>query len=264
MPAWLSPRVRLGATVLLIVLIACAIVLTPYLFHDEADAPDSLTSASATVDLSASSSPSLPRRATSHPFIPVAYPHSNELSLPTNSDTYASDSDSESDPSAETTAEPVIDWLGQNPLAGQGIAWPLSDCLDCGPTPRQPRQFTHLLFFEITPGGAPGGGGGGGAAGPTELPPVTVTDFEPPTTAGDGPGDGTSTPPGPENGPPDGRTGPDQPNGPKGPGDPGDPIGPDPHEPPVVQVPEPASFVMAGAGALSFMIRAHLSRKRQR
>jgi PEP-CTERM motif len=272
MPAWLSPRVRLGVTVSLIVLIACAIVLTPYLFHDDADAPGSLTSESASIDLLPSSPPPpvLPRsvRPAIDGLVPLSLPPSREASLPNGSDTYASEAATDSSP--DDAAKPVPDWFEPSALAAQGIPWSSIDCVDCGPTPSQVAMLKQQPIY-LSPGGGSGGGGGGGLAAPSMVSPATVTDVEPPTAQGDGPGDGPSTPPGPPgNGPnpptnpPTTPVAPTDPHGPEGPGDPGDPIEPDPHEPPVVQVPEPASLVMAGAGALSFMIRGHLSRKRPR
>jgi hypothetical protein len=269
MPAWLSPRVRLGATASLIVLIACALLLTPHLFHDDdADAPVSLTSESASVDLLAPSplSPVLPRRVPRLAIdgsVPGSSPPSRALWLRNDLDSPANDTESDSSPAA--APDPVVDWVGQNPFAAQGVAWPLFDCPDCGPTPRLSSQFTHPLFFEIAAGGGPGGGVGGGRAPDSDtLPPVTVTDFDTPPTSGNGPGDQTSSTPDDPGPPRDG--GPKPPidlNGPEGPGDPHNPDGPDPGTPEVVQVPEPSAFVMAGMGVLSVMTRARLARKRR-
>jgi hypothetical protein len=269
MPAWLSPRVRLGVTASLIVLIACAIVLTPYLFHeDDAEAPGTLASEIASVDLPTSQAPEM-RRSLKHPLVmPVAFSPSQPLSWQTILDT--SGSDGEPGPSPSTSPEPEIDWLGQNPLVSQGIVWPAVDCGDCGPAPRNGFQVTHPLFIELGTAGAPGGGGGG-APGPTAFPSVTITDYEPPPMPGNGPGDqGANTQSNPPDdgdpkppGQPIGPTGPNDPNAPNGPRDPNGPTEPDPTRPDVVQVPEPTSFVIAGMGALSFMIRARLARQRR-
>jgi len=269
MPAWRSPRVRLGVTASLIVLIACAIVLTPYLLHDDdAEAPDTLNSEIASVDLPQSEPDTTPRSLKRPLVMPVAFSPPPEFSWSSLVDTSGSDGGAGLSP--DTTSEPVIDWLGQNPLVGQGIVWPETDCSDCEPAPRQRYQATHPLFIELGTA-APAGGGGGGAPGATELPSLTVTDYEPPIIPGNGPGDsGPNTQSGPsENGDPGPPNPPGQPGGPTGPNEPNDPRDPDgpeepdPTPPDVVQVPEPASFVMAGMGALSFMIRARLARKRR-
>jgi hypothetical protein len=169
-------------------------------------------------------------------------------------DTESPASNSESDSSGDAAPDSVVDWLGQNPLAAQGITWPLPDCLDCNSTPRS--QFTHPLFFEIVSGGGSGGGGGSESTPGTDaLPPVIVTDFAPPTDKGNGPGDqgGPSTSDGPS--PSNPR---DRPTS-----DPTDPNEPDPQPTDVLQVPEPSTLIMAGAGALGFMIRGRLTRKRR-
>ena len=294
MPAWLSPRVRLGVTASLIVLIACALLLTPHLFHDDdPDAPGSLTTESASIDLPPASPPSstllvLPRQVTS-PAIdypaPGALPPLHSPSPATGAD----GTDGGSDSSADTAPDIVLDWLAQNPLADQGIALPSSDCVDCDSTPRQVARLSTANgpLFALGPGGGGGGGGGGvgGSASGLSAGTSGLVDTSTPTTQGSGPGDqsvstppddrgnpGGPNPPGNPPGQPIGPTGPNGPDGPKGPGGPGDPTGPNdpgnpdapgPHDPPVAQVPEPSSLIVAGAGALSLMIRAHRARKRR-
>ena len=286
MPAWLSPRVRLGVTASLIVLIACALLLTPHLFHDDdPDAPGSLTTESASIDLPPASLPSstlpvLPRLVTS-PAIdnpaPGALPPLHSPSPATGADGTEGGSDS----SADTAPDIVLDWLAQNPLADQGIALPSSDCVDCDSTPRQVARLSTANgpLFALGPGGGGGGGGGGSFASGLSAGTSGLVDTSTPTNQGSGPRDrGVSTPPvdgGSPGGPnppgnppgqPIGPTGPNGPKGPEGPGDPNDPENPDgpgPHDPPVAQVPEPSSLIVAGAGALSFMIRARLARKRR-
>ena len=291
MPAWLSPRVRLGVTASLIVLIACALLLTPHLFQDDdPDSPASLTTESASIDLPPASTPPstlpvLPRQVTPPAIdnpVPSALP---PLHTPPPA-TGAHGTGGGSDSSADTAPDIVLDWLAQNPLADQGIALPSSDCVDCDSTPRQVARLSTANgpLFALGPGGGGGGGGGGGSASGLSAGTSGLVDSSTPVQ-GSGPADqGVSTPPddggnpgdpnppGNPPGQPIGPTGPNGPDGPKGPEGPGDPTnpndpenpdGPGPHDPPVAQVPEPSSLIVAGAGALSFMIRAHLARKRR-
>ena len=260
----------------LILLIAGALLVTPQLFHDDnANAPGSLTSVNASIDLHSASPPPSPvvpryvprlltRDALSSPSLP---PPTRDASLPTGSDTHPGEPVSDSLP--DRASDPVVDWLGQNPLAAQGIALPLSGCVDCDTTPRHVTKLSTANGPMFASG--PGGSGGGFAPGPGSNTPGLVNPNTP-TTPGSGPGDQGSTPaddggnpggPPPPTNPPGEPISPPGPNGPDGPRDPGDPTGPDPQPPEVVQVPEPSALVMAGMGALSFMIRARLARKRR-
>ncbi|HVQ16042.1 MAG TPA: PEP-CTERM sorting domain-containing protein [Vicinamibacterales bacterium] len=268
MPAWLPPRVRLGVTASLVVLIACTLLVAPHLFHDgAAGAPSSLTTESASIDLplaSPPSSPVLPNQI-SGPAVetpaPFSLPPSRNPSSAPRSDSHATAAEPNVPPAGASAA--VINWAGQNSLATQGIAWPLSDCLDCISTPGQVATFSA--------NGARFAGGGGGFASGAGSGAPGLADTSNPTTPGSGPSDQVLAPPGGGSnpgGPNLPTTPPNRPvtlTGPEGSddGDPGDPIGPDPQQPPMVQVPEPASLVMAGAGALTLMIRARLARKRR-
>jgi hypothetical protein len=188
--------------------------------------------------------------------------------LPIGSDTYGNESASGSSPN--NASDPVVDRLGQNPLASQGIALPLSDCVDCNATPRNVAALSTANgpMFASGPGG--GGGGGGFAQGPGSSTPALL-DTNTPTTPGSGSGDRGGSPPPPDDGggpkppadPPVRPISPTGPNDPDGPDDPGNPLGPGPQPPEVVQVPEPSALVTAGMGALSFMIRVRLARKRR-
>lgn len=270
MPVWLTPRVRLGVTAALIVLIACGLLVTPYLFHDDvADAPTSLTSINSSVDLH-----TVPPPPSRKP--PIVLPHvvlSDIDSTPrppsgplsqrrgvAGGDASGSTTSSTQADSPESTQSAESDQTSQADQNSQGDS--------AGPS--------YTLASDGSPGGGSSGGspGGGGApfgangilvppsAGsgdtrggtpkqqqpiplgynsgvvPPPPPPVVIPPVVPPVvvqpvtlpTVGSGPGD-----------------------------NPGDP----PPDPPVVQVPEPASLAMAGIGALGFIIRARRARKRR-
>ncbi len=271
MPAWLTPRVRLGVTASLVVLIACTLLVAHDLFHDgAADAPSSLTTESASIDLPLAAPPSSPvvpdqisGPAVETP-VPFSLPPSRNPSSAPRSDSHGTAAESDWPPAGMPAA--VVNWAEQNTLAMQSIEWPLSDCLDCSSAPGQVAVFSaNGAMF----GG--GFGGGVGFASGAGIGATGLADTSNPTTPGSGLSDqGMLAPSGGSN--PDSlnlpTTPPDQPvalMGPEGSddGDPGNPIGPDPQQPPMVQVPEPASLGMAGAGALTVLIRARLARKRR-
>jgi len=263
MPAWLTPRVRLGATASLIVLIAAALGVTPHLFHDDAaDAPGSLSSLNSSIDLHAVPPPPSRKPPIVLPHIVLSEidstprPPSGPLSPPRGAaDGGASYSTQTDSPESAQSAE-----SDQTSQAGEG-----SQGDSAGPS------------YSLASDGSQGGGGGapfaangilvppsaasGGLRGgapkqqqpiplgydsggvPPPPPPVVVPSVVPPVVVQ------------PVTLPPNGSGSGDNP------GDPPPPI--KPPDPPVVQVPEPASLAMAGLGALSFMIRARLAPKRR-
>jgi len=259
MPAWLTPRIRLGATALLIVLIAGALLVTPQLFHeDNAHAPGSLTSVNASIDLHTVPPPPsrkppivLPHVVLDEPDVTPRPPSPRRLSpgdvasqtaaQADSADSTESGSDLRSPTDQRSTGDSAgpsyslgsDGSAGPNQSAANGVMVPPSGCADCssggprGGTPK-PQQPIPLGYDN----------GGGSAPGPVAVPSITppsvIQPIAPPPN-GSGSGD-----------------------------DPGPPIEPpiEPPDPPVVQVPEPTSFVMAGMGALGFMIR-RLARKRR-
>ena len=265
MPVWLTPRIRLGATAVLIVLIAGALLVTPQLFHDDnANAPGSLTSVNASIDLHTVPPPPSRKPPIVLPHVVLSEPDST---LPSqslrqgarNGDAAASTSSTQADQSTQASdAEP--DPESQATQAAQdstndsaGPSYSLaSDGSSSGGS--APSAANGSLVSPSGGGGAGGPRGGtpkqqqpiplgydnGGSPGPVLVPPVTPPPVIQPVVL-----------------PPNGSVNGDF-SGPP----PTDPPGPPPIDPPVVQVPEPTSFVMAGMGALGFMIR-RLARKRR-
>ena len=201
--------------------------------------------------------------------------------------------DAASDWSSYGTPDPLVDLLAQNPLLAQGIALPPPACMDCASSPRPSLFFPSPILYGLV--SRSGAGVGGGAAGSGALLPLIASDLDTATTQGKGTSDAVSAPHGrsghsPDNSTGDGPdnstehgpdsmehgrdtstddppanwpTGPAHPSGTYGPGQPGDLTGVGEPGAPVQQVPGPSSLIIAGAGALSFMIRAHFARKKR-
>ena len=265
MSARLLPRVRLGVMASVFVLILCALLLTPH-GYDNRHTPDPDSRPSAAIDRieatpQTTNSPELEPPATD-PLTSFSVAPS-PITLTTNVAQTTAESDGALDSSSPAVSEPAFDWLGANPLADHGILMPLPGCRDCDPVPGQ----SAGLFPSSISGGAAGSGGGGGTgggggAGQARSLGLTIplTDSNPLIFSDNivGGGDpGASAPPLDTKRPPDG---PNVGNG-------GTPVQPialiDPRPPDVAQVPEPTALVLTGAGALGFMIRVGLARKRR-
>ena len=264
MPAWLTPRIRLGATASLIVLIAVGLLVTPQLFHDDdADAPVSLTSVNSSVE---SATRSLRHRvagrrlccltsvldkpdSTPRPPSPRQLSPTGGASASTQADPPTSEQES---PTAQDSAH---DSFGPSySLASDGSAG--AD----GST--GPGQFAANGLVVPPSGGASGGprGAARNSSSRCLLAMAPAVAVHPVLLCR--PGDRTCQR--------DSNRSRCHPmvqaavmmRGHRKARHPSIRRS-EPPDPPMVQVPEPTSFVMAGMGALSFMIRARLARKRR-
>jgi hypothetical protein len=264
MPVWLTPRVRLGVTASLIALITCGLLVTPYLFHDDAaGTSDSLTSVNASIDLHTVPPPPSRKPPIVLPHLVLSEPDStlppqslrqsarNGGGLASTGSTQGAQStqgDQQADP--VSTAQAAQDSTTYSAGPSYSLA---SDGSSSGGA--APSAATGSLAPPSVGGvGGDAGGtrvgspkqqqpvplgyGSGGSPAPVSIPPVVPPPVIQPVVL-----------------PPNGSVNGDF-SGPP----PTDP--PPPIDPPVVQVPEPTSFVMAGVGALGFMIR-RLARKRR-
>jgi hypothetical protein len=251
MPAWLTPRVRLGVMVSIIGLIVCALLLTPGRSDNDGDAPDALAPPTvSTAPVVATPLATYKPRAIALPQVVIetlrlrSSESANE-SLPgaTTGSTESADAGPDAGPDAWSRLV-AQDVYGELVLAEPGILLNWSGCVDC--------TAPHAPLIPLSPvytrpfGG--GGGGTGGALLPDVTPPIGVTELGNPTLEETGPGDGRgSTPPG------------DLPRDPP----PGDDDDPDPEKPPFVPVPEPSTVSLMTVAAFGVMVRAQRGRIRK-
>jgi hypothetical protein len=249
MPLWLTPRVRLGVTAAVIVLILSVFLLTPGGTTD-AVTPTGQTSSTAVNHSVADDYPSHYK-----PYIPTLpvidwAPATNSIGSAIVLDRGLGGTNAQE---KHPNSEPETDWIAENLLAAQSI--PLSTvCLDCGP----PGLLAGLVLpLAGAPGGALGGTGGvgGGGGGGGVYLTALAGNRQNRRAAGDGPGGDK-----PDS---DTRTnGANRTTGWSEPDYPGQDA-PGPNQPRVAQVPEPSSIVVVVACALGFTIRHRLAANRR-
>ncbi len=256
MPAWLSPRVRLGMMVSVIAASVCAHLLTPARSESDDHQPDALDR-----PVASTASPAATASST-HASRPIVLPQAviNSLGLRSSGpSSEASSGTASSGSSKSAAADPdawsrlaVEDTYGELVLAERGIALTWPGCLDC--TAPHASQIPFGPVFTRAGGSGSSGGAGsvgglGNAGGAGFLsdatPPNGLTEFGDPSLQALGRGNG----PGP------GRPGdlptdlPDDVRGhsPTGDDDPIHRVGP--KVPPSVPVPEPSTIsLLAAAG----------------
>jgi len=261
MPAWLSPRVRLGVMVSVIAVSVCAHLLTPA--RSESDhQPNALDPPVA------STAPAAATPSSTHSSKPIALPQAviNSLGLRSSGPSSESSSGTASSGSSKSAAaDPdawsrlaVPDTYGELVLAERGVALTWPGCLDCT-APHAP-QIPFGPFFTRaggsgSTGGAGSAGGAGNAGGAGFLPDATspdgLTEFGNPSleALGRGNGEGPRRPGDlPRDLPGDNGRG----HSPTGDDDPIHPIGPiGPKVPPSVPVPEPSTISLLAAATFA-------------
>jgi PEP-CTERM motif-containing protein len=244
MPAWLSPRVRLGVMVSVIGLIVCALLLTPSRSDNDDDPPDALVQPSvSTAPVTATPLATYKPRAVALPqtvinTLRLRSSESSNVPLPG-----ASGSVQLGSPEPETWSSlpGAPDLFGDFVIAERGIVLNWPGCADCDAS--RPRSI--LPWGGV---GWPEAGGGITEDGPLPdlAPPIGVTELGNSSLEENG-GDGDGPPRHPPTDPP-----------------PGDDDDPDPEEPPNVPVPEPSTVSLIAVAAFGAMVRARRVRKRKR
>jgi len=266
MPAWLSPRVRLGVMVSVIAVSVCAHLLTPA--RSESDhQPDALDPPVAST-VPAAATPS-----STHTSKPIALPQAVINSLGLRSSASSSDSSSgtaSSGSSKSAAADPdawsrlaVQDTYGELVLAERGVALTWPGCLDCT-APHAPQIPFGPSFTRAGGSGSTGGAGSAGGAGnaggsgflPDATPPNGLTELGDPSLEALGRGN--------REGP--GRPGDlprDLPGDVRGHSD-DDPIHPvGPKVPPSVPVPEPSTISLLAAAGIALTAWGRRARMRR-
>lgn len=251
MPAWLSPRVRLGVMASVIVVIVCALLLTPG-SSDSDPPPGSVATSVPTPTIEPSGATLPPTYRTPMRALPQAVvdsfaltgrserlkitesswrnssPPSSTGSLP---GVEASTQLVGADPATWSGLQATPDGFGEFVLADRGIHLDWHGCADCD----TPGPINRVPWGGV---GWPGGGGG-------EAPPNGLTESGNPSPELLDDVDGSPLPGG------------DSPN------DPPDSEGPRPQPPDPVPVPEPSTVTLMCA-AFSVMIGTSRARRRQR
>lgn len=256
MPAWLSPRVRLGVMVSVIVLIVCALLLTPGRSDGDDDPPDALAQSTA------ASAPATATPLATYKPRAVALPQAVITTLRLRSSESSNDplpgasgSGHWGSPEPETWSSlpGAPDMFGDFVLADRGILLNWPECADCDGS----------RLRSIGPWGGVGWSGAGGGVTedgplPDLTPPNGVTELANLSLEGTGDGDGDLSTPlrYPRIDPPPGDD------------DDSDPRTREsmrsPEQPPVVPVPEPSTLSLMTVAAFGLMVRARRMPKRNR
>jgi len=253
MPLWLTPRARLGVTASVIILILCVFLLTSG-GSDRADTPTTHNPAADSQEENAPVTPHVRYIPRILPLPTLGEPLDGSSSSVT-TDGRVERPGSGGDIAFEITGlqatEEPSGWLQGSPFTPEVFLTPALACGECDSgfgqlqDLAQPGAVATVPFgYAVSPGGIIlGSRVPQGSTGPTEPTPIKPSGSGVPSSPG--------PPAGPSGNPPDAP-----------PGDPEDPEDPGPEEPPI-EVPETATILLAGIGALSLTVGCRLRGKQQ-